>query len=88
MPQIFMSMLQPWLQLNASFGTTCMMCLLPLVQAQEPPARPQGLEDLLHLLAAQQATIRSEEQMEDGAQPTEQQQADNQAYTRRMCKLC
>ena len=29
-------------------------------QAQEPPARPQGLEDLLHMLAAQQVTSQTE----------------------------
>lgn len=51
-----------------------------LSQAQEPPARPQGLEDLLHLLAAQQVASRTE----GDAEPDELQQVDNAAYTQRL----
>lgn len=53
------------------------------MQAHEPPARPQGLEELLHLLAAQQVATRTEdegEEREEG-EPDAQRQADNQAYT-------
>ena len=49
------------------------------MQVQDPPARPQGVEELLHLLAAQQVashTIEGEE-----GEPDAQPQADNQAYT-------
>lgn len=49
-------------------------------QAQEPPARPQGLEELLHMLAAQQVASRTEGE----AEPNEQQQADSAAYTQSM----
>lgn len=54
-----------------------MSCLCWSQQAQEPPARPQGLEDLLQLLAAQQAASRTEGE----AEPNEQQQADHAVYT-------
>ena len=49
------------------------------VQVQDPPARPQGLEELLQMLAAQQVTSRQEGE----AEPNEQQQAANAAYTQR-----
>ena len=52
-----------------------------LTQAQDPPARPQGLEDLLHMLAAQQV----DSQTDGDAEPSEQQQADAAAYTQSMC---
>ena len=48
-----------------------------MVQAQEPPARPQGLEDLLHMLAAQQVTSQTEG--ETGSDDTE-------AYTQSKCQ--
>lgn len=54
-----------------------------LSQAHEPPARPQGLEELLHLLAAQQVATRTEDEGEEG-EPDAQRQADNQAYTQRL----
>lgn len=53
--------------------------LCQCVQALDPPARPQGVEELLHLLAAQQVASRTEEGEE--GEPDAQQQADNQAYT-------
>jgi len=53
--------------------------LCECVQAQDPPARPQGVEELLHLLAAQQVASRTEEGEE--GEPDAQQQADHQAYT-------
>ncbi|DBB00685.1 TPA: hypothetical protein ACH3X3_002358 [Trebouxia sp. C0006] len=53
-----------------------------LSQAQDPPARPQGVEELLHLLAAQQVASRTEEGEE--GEPNAQQQADHQAYTQRL----
>lgn len=49
------------------------------VQAHDPPARPQGLEELLHLLAAQQVASHTPEGEE--GEPNAQQQADNEAYT-------
>ena len=58
-------------------NTSKLLC--KYVQAQDPPARPQGVEELLHLLAAQQVASHTEEGEE--GEPHAQQQADNQAYT-------
>lgn len=51
------------------------------VQAPEPPAGPQGLEDLLHLLAAQQAAVSTQGPTQEGTESSEQQQSDAEAYT-------
>lgn len=57
------------------------------VQAHDPPARPQGLEELLHLLAAQQVASHTPEGEEgEEGEPNAQQQADSEAYTQ--SKLC